>query len=296
MAVVEDGRKIQEASEDFGIPPSTLRAHLIGTIQSRKRGKKVVMIEQEEAALEQYVLNMCDRAHPLNMTQLIMKATQLTQHRETPFKDGIPGREWFKWFYRRHPELVLRVAQGLDTNRAKNLNARIVATFYNNLQELLDKHQYKPSQIWNTDETSCQASRNGGGRVFAKIGSKYVRQIIPNEREHVIVLTCINSNGEYIPNLYIFKGKQRKDEYIRKCEPGAVYAMQKKAWMSGYIFYKWLDHFFRNLELRGGISQIKRHLLILDGHGSHVTLDVILKAREHGLDMLTLPSHTSHTL
>jgi hypothetical protein len=111
--------------------------------------------------------------------------------------------------------------------------------------------------------------------VLAKIGTKYVRQIIPNEREHVTVLTCINSDGEYISNLYIFKGKQRKDEYIRKCESGAMYAMQKKARMSDYIFYKWLDHFFRNLEVRGGISQIKRHFLILDGHGSHVTLDVI---------------------
>jgi hypothetical protein len=51
MAVVEDGRKIKEAGEDFGIPPSTLRAHLMGTIQSRKRGKKAIMSEQEEAAL-----------------------------------------------------------------------------------------------------------------------------------------------------------------------------------------------------------------------------------------------------
>ena len=72
--------------------------------------------------------------------------------------------------------------------------------------------------------------------------------------------------------------------------------MQKKAWMSGYIFYKWLNHFFRNLELRDGNSQIKSHLLILDGHGSHVTLNVILKAREHGLNLLILPSHTSHAL
>jgi hypothetical protein len=296
MAAVEDGRKIKEAGEDFGIPPSTLRVHLMGTIQSRKRGKKAVMSEQEETTLVQYVQDMCDRAHPLNMTQLIMKAIQLTQHRETPFRDGIPGRGWLKWFRKRHPKLVIRLAQGLDTNRTKNLNARTVSTFYNNLKELLDKHQYEPAQIWNADETGCQAGRNRGGRVLAKIGTKYMREIIPNEREHVTVLICINSDGEYIPNLYIFKGKQRKDEYIRKCESGAVYAMQKKAWMSGYIFYKWLDHFFRNLEVRGGISQIKRHLLILDGHGSHVTLDVILKPREHGLDLLTLPSHTSHPL
>ena len=72
--------------------------------------------------------------------------------------------------------------------------------------------------------------------------------------------------------------------------------MQDKAWMTAYIFFKWLDHFLWHLHLRGGILQTHRHLLILDGHGSHVTLDMIKKAREHGLDLLTLPSHTSHAL
>jgi hypothetical protein len=34
--------------------------------------------------------------------------------------------------------------------------------------------------------------------------------------------------------------------------------------------------------------------LVLDGHGSHVTLKAIKQAKEFGLDMVTLPSHTSH--
>jgi hypothetical protein len=87
-----------------------------------------------------------------------------------------PRRGWFKWFWKRHPELVLWLAQGLDTNRAKNLNVGTVSTFYNNLKELLDKHQYKPAQIWNADETGYQAGQHGGGRVLAKIGTKYVSQ------------------------------------------------------------------------------------------------------------------------
>jgi hypothetical protein len=37
-----------------------------------------------------------------------------------------------------------------------------------------------------------------------------------------------------------------------------------------------------------------RHLLILDGHGSHVTFEVIEQVNEFGLDMIPLPSHTSH--
>ena len=40
----------------------------------------------------------------------------------------------------------------------------------------------------------------------------------------------------------------------------------------------------------------RRHVLILDGHNSHVTLEVVQKCREDELDLLTLPSHTSRRL
>ena len=36
--------------------------------------------------------------------------------------------------------------------------------------------------------------------------------------------------------------------------------------------------------------------MILDGHKSHISLEVLQIARQHGLDMLSLPSHTSHAL
>jgi hypothetical protein len=35
------------------------------------------------------------------------------------------------------------------------------------------------------------------------------------------------------------------------------------------------------------------HLLILDGHGSHVTLEAIEQTQQFGLNMMTLPSNTS---
>jgi hypothetical protein len=34
-----------------------------------------------------------------------------------------------------------------------------------------------------------------------------VHKIIPNEREWLPVLMCINASGQAIPNFYIFKGK-----------------------------------------------------------------------------------------
>jgi hypothetical protein len=38
------------------------------------------------------------------------------------------------------------------------------------------------------------------------------------------------------------------------------------------------------------------HLLFIDGHGNHVTLEAIKQAKDLGLNMITLPSHTSHSL
>ena len=44
------------------------------------------------------------------------------------------------------------------------------------------------------------------------------------------------------------------------------------------------------------LSPSMKHLLKLDGHKSHVKLEVVEQARRKGMDMLSLPSHTSHGL
>jgi hypothetical protein len=70
--------------------------------------------------------------------------------------------------------------------------------------------------------------------------------------------------------------------------------MQLKTWMTTFLFKKFLSFFKRSIP--SGISITNRHLLILDGHGSHVTLEAIEQVQEFGLDMIILPSHTSHAL
>jgi hypothetical protein len=45
-----------------------------------------------------------------------------------------------------------------------------------------------------------------------------------------------------------------------------------------------------------GISSTYHHLLIFNGHGSHVTVDVVKTARSVGVDLIMLPSHKSHAM
>ena len=141
-----------------------------------------------------------------------------------------------------------------------------------------------------------QAGRNGGAHVIARRGARNVHSIVPNKRKWLFVLVCINAAGASIPSFYIFRGKRFRKNYIQKCETGATMAMQQKAWMTSYLFSEWISHFIKSIERIGGISPKRRHLLILDGHNSHVTLEVARRAKVVGLDLLTLPSHTSHAL
>jgi hypothetical protein len=64
--------------------------------------------------------------------------------------------------------------------------------------------------------------------------------------------------------------------------------------MTNFLLKEFLS-FFKRL-VQGVISLTNRNLLILDGHGSHVTLKAIVQTQAFGLNMITLPSHTSHTL
>lgn len=59
--------------------------------------------------------------------------------------------------------------------------------------------------------------------------------------------------------------------------------------MTSELFLHWLHHFAADVPQRP-------LLLLCDGHNSHVNLDVIRAAQQHGITMLKFPSHTTHVL
>ena len=294
---MDAGCGLATAARNMGILATSLRDHIYGRTIKRKKGRQEVLSVEEESALVKWMLEMQEHAHSICIMELRRKVVEITQDQWTPFKDGIPGRGWLHWFRNRHPELTLRSTQALEEACAKGLNPNSVASFYDKLQAAYQQHGYPPSHIWNADESGAQAGRSGGGTlVFARRGTKSMHSTVPNSKEHFTILSCVNAAGHHVPNLYIFKGKRRHRNFILKCEPQAVMAMQPNAWITAFLFSIWISRFISILSDRYGILQENRHLLLLDGHGSHVTLEVVQKAKSRGLDIITLPSHTSHKL
>ena len=64
--------------------------------------------------------------------------------------------------------------------------------------------------------------------------------------------------------------------------------------MTRWLFESWMSHFIECLKRGPGIDLNNCHVLILDGHNSHVTLEVVRISMKSSLDIVSLPSHTSH--
>ena len=141
-----------------------------------------------------------------------------------------------------------------------------------------------------------QAGCFGGIIVLAKCGTRSVHSIEPNQREHLSVLYCVNADGGSIPNFYILKGSYFHEDYIARCEPGAIMGIQQNAWMTRWLFESWISHFLEYLKNGPGVDHTNYHLLILGRHNSHVTLDVVKISMNSSLDIVSLPSHTNHAL
>ena len=296
LAAMDGGMSMRKATATYSIPYSTFREWCYDIRTSRKKGPPTVLKLTKEEELVNYLIQMCDRGYGLSPSALRMKVYEITQSRWTPFRNGIPGNGWMRWWKRRHPNLTLRVSQALESSRARGLCAENVRSLYENLQHLYSLHQYSPDRIWNCDESGAQAGKNGGAIVIARKAAQRVHSIVPNQREWLSVLVCINAAGTSIPSFYIFHGRRFRQNYIEKCEAGATMAMQQRAWMTSYLVSTWISHFIASVRRVGDISLENRHLLILDRHNSHVTLDVVQEASAAGLDLLTLPAHTSHAL
>jgi hypothetical protein len=147
---------MKKVAEQNHIPYSSLHDWCYRRTRSRDRGVKGVLIPEEEQQLLEYLIEICDRGLGLSPTQLKMKVYEITKTRWTPFKNGIPGGGWMRWWKKRHPKLSLRSVQALEAARASALCEENVKTFHDNLEHLLSLYNYPPERIWNCDESGTQ--------------------------------------------------------------------------------------------------------------------------------------------
>lgn len=105
-------------------------AHLVSLLSSTlSRRKNIVFMEREDVELVEYILWMPTIGHLLGLTQLKLKVVEITQSRDTPFKEGNLGHCCLKWYRKRNLDLAMKVPQGSEMGRVKALCMEKVMPF-----------------------------------------------------------------------------------------------------------------------------------------------------------------------
>ncbi|CAG5041108.1 unnamed protein product [Parnassius apollo] len=202
------------------------------------------------------------------------------------------SKKWVENFARRH-NFSLRQPEKTSLARAAGFNRVQVQRFYDNLKQVLTTFKFVGRQIFNMDETGLQTVPNKLPKVYAKKGKKIVGKVVPAERgQTVTAVCCMGATGIFVPPALIFPRKRQKPELMDGAPEDSLQLVSDSGYMNSDLFIIWLNHFIKMVKP----SKDEPALLILDNHSSHLSLQAIELARDHGVVLLSLAPHTSHRM
>jgi len=308
---MRNGMSVKEVSDEYGIPKSTCYDIKNGRYGHHKMGRSCYLGKDVENLLLNAIIQLSKWGFGLNtwQVQMIVRDYLITSRTPNKFKNNTPGRKWFVLFRKRHPSLSARVPQNFPKNRAEALNRSVIESFYKVVNEKyneLELHD-KPTHVFNADETGFSGDL---GRQYSvkkvnlfisikilisqliipKLGTKHPCLLVGNlTKTSYTVNYCCNAAGQYLPPFVIYKNKTIYPSWTEDGPPGTKYTVSPSGWMESCQFIEW----FKGIFLEATANLVGPKLLYLDGHGSHVSLELIDLAIANNVTLLCLPAHSS---
>jgi hypothetical protein len=128
------------------------------------------------------------------------------------------------------------------------------------------------TSISNFDETGFRMGVISTSKVVTAAENARTVSIQPGNREWVTVIESVQATGHLLPPLIIFKGRMLQESWYTGSPSNWMIGVSDNGWNTDKIGLIWLK------KLLGPYTQDrtvgKHRLLILDGHGSHITAEV----------------------
>ncbi|KAJ4450254.1 hypothetical protein ANN_01673 [Periplaneta americana] len=269
----------KKASKLFGIPRIILKRRVMNSKHDATEDRKVLGRKRPVFSPEQereLLAEMNNIKHPFNKNT------------------GLAGEDWYYGFKARNSELSLRKPETTSKARAQGFNKPIVEKFFSLLKSVMDEKNFPPYRVFNVDETGLTTVQTKSSKVLAQRGKKQVG-IVTSAELGVLstAVICMSAAGNFIPPPMITFPRKRMKVELTGSHLEQYFACNGSGWMQLDTLSSWFDHFLSHVKP----SDNDPALLILDGHLTHTkNLEVISRARENHVILLTIPPHCSHKL
>lgn len=264
---------------------------------SSKYSVRQVFSKEEETRLADYLVHSSKLQYGLTYYQVRQFAYSYAMklERRVPeswIQNKIAGIDWMKAYMKRHSFLALRKPESTSMARNTAFNQNTVNSFFDNLEEVMNKYNFTSDKIVNVDESGVNTVVQMP-KIISQAGCKQVGQAVSGERgEQVTFVGIIVANGNAIPPAYIFPRVRFKETFMLGAPEGSIGISSPSGWMTreGFVEVAKQIKKFTNACPENPV------LVLMDNHDTHSSLELIMYCRENGLVLLTFPPHTTHRL
>jgi hypothetical protein len=285
----------------YKIPVPSFRNRLADRIsRSHAHEHMQVLSNAEEKTLARWITHLTITGSPASPSLAIAIAEEICRNRyqvaQLPPSYPRPiGKSWLDRFRAHHPDIQGVWTRKIDGSRHKAMSVETVKTWFDAVTELRLQHKYTPERIYNMDESGFAVGESQSSRALVNIREDSSWKVVPGRQQWITAIDCISAGGSALPPLLIFKAKHTNTGWIpAHAPPDWRFSTSNSGWTSDSHTYEWLITVFEPLT-RPADPSLHR-LLVMDGHGSHITANVIAHCMKHAIDLLILPPHTSHML
>lgn len=152
----------------------------------------------------------------------------------------------------------------------------------------------KPEIMWNCDRKGFVMGRiTSRTKVIVKAGGKKPSEATGDEREFVTVLETVSASGAVISPFVVWEAKSHIAGYYGSRGvhgEDATFGYSKEVYMDNVLRLTYLkDHFKPATRPADCNGKRPTRILLVDGHDSHVSWQVVDFALKQGIHVLCLP-------
>ena len=289
---------IRKAASLYNVPRSTLQTRFNGrrqlAIANRTKRK---LTETEEYTLLQWILTMDKRGAPLRPLIVQDMANLLLAKRDASKPPPTVGINWVNKFVRRHDALKTRFSRKYDHQRALCEDPKKIQEWFKLVRSTIQEWGIVDDDIYNFDETGFAMGMIATARVVTQAERQSRPNLVqPGNREWVTAIETISASGWVLPPMVIFAGKTHRTNWFEDTNLPSdwMIGVSPNGWTTDELGFEWLQSVFEP-NTKDRTKGVYR-LLILDGHGSHLTPRFDQYCQDHKIIPLCIPPHSSHIL
>lgn len=298
-AVIVDGVSVYAASKIYGVPEQTLRDRVKGVIgiECVTTGRAPVFSFEEEGKLVKRLTEMARLGYSYTRQELTHIASDYAIHLDKRSVNSPLSIHWFHSFRKRWTCIKDVQTGTIESERVRFATSTYVNNCFQELDAILSKYDLRnsPHLIFNINESGFIPNKKPPFVVTsAEFDFKQQTAASPRSTKIVTVIAAGSASGVAIPPYFVFPGAKMMPNLLKNGTPGVSGSVSKTGWSNTDVFRQYLKtHFYKYIPDREPDQYV---LILLDGHSSHIAVDVMEWATENNIIIFVLPNNTSDIL